>query len=657
MKHRFCYLLMLTVLVLACSISCTPDTNTRIPAEQPNIILIMADDLGYETIGANGGSSYQTPNLDQLASHGMRFEHCYALPLCTPTRVQLMTGIYNVRNYVRFGLLEKSQTTIGHLFQKAGYATCIVGKWQLGEDPASPQHAGFDTHCLWQVSRGRVDSTGRDTRFSKPVLEVDGKLRTYQDMDYGPDIVSQYGLDFIEKSYESGKPFLLYYPMILTHCPFSPTPLSPEWSKGDTAIMTYKGEAGYFEDMVTYMDHLVGEMLNKLEELGIQNNTLIIFTGDNGTDVPVVSMMNGRQIAGAKGKSSDAGTRVPLIACWPEKIQENSTNSDLIDFTDFLPTLSEAAQINTDSLDLDGRSFLPQLRGKSGNPRDWVYNWYSRNGEIDKARVFARNHRYKLYDSGEFYDIPSDYQEQDPLDISTLDSETKEIHKKLTEVLEYYGKRRLDKVPQTQRILIITGGHDFEREAFFDMFNDMPDTEYTELFHPEANQVYDSSLLDQIDVLLFYDMVQEIGDLEKAAFIKLLEKGKGVVFLHHSLVSYQEWDEFENIIGGRYILSDQEGSTYQHDVDMPVQIASKDHPITLGLKDFVIHDEVYGNFKVQPDVEPLLLTTHPESGELIGWTNSYGNSRIVYLQLGHDHHAYENPNFRLLLKQAIQWVQ
>lgn len=438
--------LLAVCIFLGFQISCKPSNSSKTRNDRPNVIVIMADDLGYETIGVNGGLSYQTPEIDQLASNGMRFEHCYAQPLCTPSRVQLMTGIYNVRNYVRFGLLEQSQTTFGHLFQKAGYATCVVGKWQLGKDLASPNHAGFDSYCLWQVSQGRVDSTGRDTRFSKPVLELDGRVLSYNDTDYGPDIVKQYGLDFIEKSHEEGQPFFLYYPMILTHCPFSPTPDSPEWNSSDTSTMTYKGEAHYFEDMVAQMDKIVGEIDDKLEELGIQNNTILVFTGDNGTDVPVVSLMEDREIAGAKGKSSDAGTRVPLIIQWPDVINPNSVSTDLIDFSDFLPTLCEAAQIGVDSLDLDGHSFLPQLQGKKGVPREWIYSWYSRSGELSKARVFARNHRYKLYDSGEFYEVPEDYDELNPLDTANLDSDAKLIHQQLSEVLEYYNKRRLDHI-------------------------------------------------------------------------------------------------------------------------------------------------------------------------------------------------------------------
>ncbi len=210
-----------------------------------------------------------------------------------------------------------------------------------------------------------------------------------------------------------------------------------------------------------------------------------------------------------------------------------------------------------------------------------------------------------------------------------------------------------------QSILIVTGGHDFEREAFFRMFEEMPGIDYREVIHPEANLLYDSILMDEFDVLLFYDMAKEIDESQKTAFIKLLEKGKGMVFLHHSLASYQAWAEFEKIIGGRYVEAgpDLEISTYQHDVEFTVQIAETNHPITRGLKDFVIHDEVYGNFRVLPGTQAILRTTHPESGEVIGWTNQYGNSRIVYIQMGHDHQAYENPAYRRLVRQAIDWVK
>ena len=430
---------LVAIWFLSILMGCAP---TRKP---PNIILIMADDLGYETLRVNGGTSYQTPNLDRMAKDGIRFEHCYAQPLCTPSRIQIMTGIYNVRNYVTFGILDTAQTTFAHLFKEAGYQNCIVGKWQLGADSLSPYWAGFDEYALWQVTPGNKDSTGRDTRFSQPMIRTNGIRKRYAKFDYGPELVTNYGLDFIERSVKEDKPFLLYYPMILTHCPFSPTPDSPEWTVDDTTVMRYKGKAHYFEDMVMYMDKIVGQFQDKLEELEVVENTMFVFTADNGTDVPVVSRFKGRDVAGAKSKSTDAGTRVPLIVKWPDKIAPGQVNNDLVDMTDFLPTLCTAAELALPvSPKLDGRSFWPQCLGQEGNPRDWIYSWYSRNGETEKARVFARTHTYKLYSTGEFYHIPQDWEEKRPLNQSELDSNARNDYVMLEKVIDDYAPRRLE---------------------------------------------------------------------------------------------------------------------------------------------------------------------------------------------------------------------
>ena len=120
---------------------------------KPNIVLIMADDMGYEALSANGSESYKSPNLDKLAAQGIRFTNCFANPICTPSRVKIMTGLYNVRNYVKFGLLDRGQTTFAHQLQAAGYKTCIAGKWQLGKNKDAPQHFGFERSCLWQHTR------------------------------------------------------------------------------------------------------------------------------------------------------------------------------------------------------------------------------------------------------------------------------------------------------------------------------------------------------------------------------------------------------------------------------------------------------------------------------------------------------------------------
>jgi arylsulfatase A len=122
-------------------------------AGRPNIILILADDFGYECVGANGGQSYRTPHLDRLAAAGMRFERCHVQPMCTPTRVELLTGLSNVRNYYAFDILLRDQVTVAHRLRDAGYATGVCGKWQLGREPDSPRHFGFDEALLWQHTR------------------------------------------------------------------------------------------------------------------------------------------------------------------------------------------------------------------------------------------------------------------------------------------------------------------------------------------------------------------------------------------------------------------------------------------------------------------------------------------------------------------------
>jgi arylsulfatase A len=403
---------------------------------KPNLVLIMADDLGYETIGANGGTSYRTPVLDAMAERGVRFEHGYAQPLCTPSRVKIMTGIYNVRNYVRFGLLDPKETTFAHLLKRAGYATCVVGKWQLEGGFDGPRGFGFDEYCLWQLNR-------RPGRYPNPGLEVNGKQVDYTDGEYGPDVVSDYACDFIRRHKDG--PFLVYYPMILTHCPFEPTPDSPDWDPKSKGSKTYKGDAKYFGDMVTYMDKIVGKILRTLEEAGAGENTLVLFTGDNGTDKPVVSDLAGRKVAGAKGSTTDAGTRVPLIVDWPAGAKGGRVLDDLVDFSDVLPTLCEAAGVEVpEKLDIDGRSFLPQIQGREGNPREWIYCWYSRSGKRDKAKVFARTRRYKLYSSGRFYDVAEDPLEKHPLadKPAALPAEARRARAMLQGVLDRYADAR-----------------------------------------------------------------------------------------------------------------------------------------------------------------------------------------------------------------------
>jgi hypothetical protein len=208
------------------------------------------------------------------------------------------------------------------------------------------------------------------------------------------------------------------------------------------------------------------------------------------------------------------------------------------------------------------------------------------------------------------------------------------------------------------RILIVTGGHDFDREAFFQMFDAFDEITYKELKHPEANLQLGQIDPKTFDAVVFYDMPKSISEAEKESYHQLLKHGKGLLFLHHSLASYQDWDEFKTIVGGKYHeeKDSPHSSTYQHDVNFRVMIKDPSNAITNGIADFDVQDEVYGNTEVLPDVKVLLTTNDPKSSAIIGWTHTRGKSRIVYIQPGHDQKSWTNPNYQKLVRQAIGYV-
>jgi type 1 glutamine amidotransferase len=212
------------------------------------------------------------------------------------------------------------------------------------------------------------------------------------------------------------------------------------------------------------------------------------------------------------------------------------------------------------------------------------------------------------------------------------------------------------------KVLVVTGGHGFQRDGFFKVFSENPDITFTEAKQGKTSEAYDREDLLTHDAIVLYDMVQNITDAQKAKFLALFEKGVGLVVMHHALVSYQGWPEFERIIGGTYPEpQDRKGKVtpelgYEHDVQVPVQIVAKNHPVTAGLGDFTIHDEIYWGFRTRADVTPLLTTTHPKSGKPLMWTRREKKSRVIYLQLGHGPEAFANPNYRKLVAQSIQFV-
>ena len=390
--------------LLAILSAVTPNAAAK---EKTNVILIMADDIGYECYGAYGGTSYPTPNIDRLAANGMRFKHCYSQPLCTPTRVKIMTGKSNAKNYAAFSVLKKTEKTFGHMLRDAGYRTAIAGKWQLyGAEHykerfrargSLPQDMGFERHCLWQV-----DKLG--SRFWGPSITIDGELKKFGKDVYGPDIYCQFLIDRMTEFKD--EPFFLYYPMALVHSPFLPTP--------DSEDRKSKDKQQNFGDMVTYMDKLIGRIVEQTAKLGIAEKTLILVTGDNGTHKSLKSKMGDVTIKGGKGLPTDAGTRVALVGYQPGTIPTGVTNR-LVEFSDFMPTIATATGVDIPQ-GMDGVSFLPSLQGHAAKPREPIYIYYWPRPERGKPLRFARTHSWKLYGDGRLFNVREDVLEQTPVD-------------------------------------------------------------------------------------------------------------------------------------------------------------------------------------------------------------------------------------------------
>ncbi|MBT5706795.1 MAG: sulfatase-like hydrolase/transferase [Verrucomicrobia bacterium] len=405
-------------------------------AEKANVVMIMADDIGFECFGSYGSTEYSTPRIDSLASGGIQFNHCHSTPLCTPSRVNLLSGKSNVFNYEDFGVYPKGEPTFANYFKGHGYATGVAGKWQLMTKSGglSANEAGFDTYCLWNTPK-----TER-TRYWDPSYEMNGKLIDLPPDTYGPDIMTEFLIRFIEENRD--RPFLAYYPMNLVHSPFPPTPDSVDRQETD--------EKKNFVDMVAYMDKCVGRLVDVLEAFGLRDKTLIVFTGDNGTHDRLISNLNGGRVRGGKGFTHDYGTHVPLILNWPGRILAGQTNEDLICFSDFFPTLVESVGLPARLInDGDGWSFWPQCVGSEGKRREWIYGYYfprpyaqqfDRKYQHFEVR-YARDKRFKLYGNGQLFDTVSDVLEKSPISLDSGSSESEVARKRLTGVLKDHPSR------------------------------------------------------------------------------------------------------------------------------------------------------------------------------------------------------------------------
>ena len=217
--------------------------------------------------------------------------------------------------------------------------------------------------------------------------------------------------------------------------------------------------------------------------------------------------------------------------------------------------------------------------------------------------------------------------------------------------------------PGELKVVVVTGGHGFEREPFFEMMDSIEEITYTEAVQKDHSELFEDISNWNYDVIVFYSMTQQISEKRRKNFLKLLDRGVGIVALHHTMCSFQQWPEFKKIIGAKYYTRDTmedgvmcKACSYEHDIDMAIRVRDKFHPITEGLGDFAIHDEGYKNCWFDKNNYVLLTVDHASSDETVGWVRRYGNSKVCTIQLGHDSQAYENRNYRRLVRRAILWT-
>lgn len=427
MPTRFLIFLLLYVCCVSCNSQLSQNTQATKP---PNIVFILVDDLGREWVSAYGTKEIETPNVDALAATGTRFEHVYAMPQCTPTRLTLLTGQYPFRHgwvnhwdVPRWGggahFDDELYPSLGRAMKEAGYASCIAGKWQIDDfriEPDALTKSGFDAYCMWTGYETGIPASAE--RYQDPYV-FEGGISSTRAGAFGPDVFTEYICQFIQS--HADQPFFVYYPMVITHTPFVNTPDE----KAETPLDKHKA-------MVRYMDKLVGRIVQTIDDAGIREQTLIIWTTDNGTSGQISGRIGNQAVKGAKSETNEWGTAMPFITNW-QGVQSNSRISDaLIDFTDILPTFLDLAGSAPDtSWSLDGKSFAEVLRkpGADGQ-REWIMSMGGgnfakltdqgvENQYVYRDRVL-RNKRYKLYidthrQASHFYDMTQDPFEQTDL--------------------------------------------------------------------------------------------------------------------------------------------------------------------------------------------------------------------------------------------------
>jgi len=368
---------------------------------RPNIICILSDDVGLGNIGCYGGH-FKTPNIDALAAGGTRFEHCFANPLCGPSRATILSGRYVFRtgmltNQSGGTLSPAKETLTPKVLKPAGYVTAQVGKWS--QLPLQPADWGFDEYMRFQGS-------GKYWSSQERAYTQDGQEKALGDR-YLPDVMHEFLVDFMTR--HKDQPFYVHYAMSHMHGKILRTP--------DSAA----GDAQHYADNNAYMDKLVGQLVAALDKLGLRERTLIVFTGDNGTARQGAdgATVDDRELSGKKGSMFEGGSRVPLIVNWKGVTPAGRVLKDLTDFSDFLPTFAELGGAKLpENAKIDGHSFAPQIKGQPGQPREWIYV------QLGDKR-YTRSLRWKLTGDGNLFDMKEAPFKEIAVPVDTADEEAK----------------------------------------------------------------------------------------------------------------------------------------------------------------------------------------------------------------------------------------
>ncbi len=448
-KHTGLFLL-LGAMLLSC-------TNNQVEKTKPNILFILIDDLGKEWISVYGAEDVATPNIDKLALTGMLFKNAYSMPQCTPTRVSLLTGQYPWRNgwvnhydVPRWGHGGRYDPELNPSFGKnlrdAGYVTCVAGKWQINDfrlEPDATVLAGFNEYCMWTGGEGGGPSEkASQLRYWDPYIHTKDGSKTYEGQ-FGPDIYTDFIIDFMTRNKD--KPMMIYFPMCLTHGPLTTTPARPDAPREEQHVA-----------MVEYTDLILQRLVDALEDLEIRDNTIIVWTTDNGTGQGIIGKMNMRYVRGGKMMTSENGINAPFIVNCPGTVPEGIITDALVDFTDILPTFCELAGAELDpAYTYDGYSFAPLILGqKQDSERESImalggHFAMLKNDRITSVHKFRdrviRDKNYKAYidtscQISEIIDFNSDFDEMNNL-IDSNDQKVIAAKKKFQKVLDQLPKK------------------------------------------------------------------------------------------------------------------------------------------------------------------------------------------------------------------------